>query len=97
MGLFAGERMKFAPDVPTVKEDGIKTYPQNWCGIFAPKGLDPAIRKKIEAAFAAAIKSQQFTEDMAKIKLPVEFLNSKDFAAKIARDVKYFSGIKISK
>ncbi|MCB2191364.1 MAG: tripartite tricarboxylate transporter substrate binding protein [Deltaproteobacteria bacterium] len=97
LGLFAGERLKFAPEVPTVKEDGIKTYPQNWCGIFGPKGMDPAVRKKLEEAFTKAVKSPEFVAAMEKIQLPVEYLNSKDFAAKIKRDVKYYNQFKVSK
>ncbi len=97
LGLFASERMKFAPEVPTVKEDGVTEYPQNWCGIFAPKGLDPKIRNKLEAAFTTAVKSREFAAAMARIQLPIECLNSKDFAAKIAHDVKYYSAINVSK
>jgi tripartite-type tricarboxylate transporter receptor subunit TctC len=97
LGLFAGERMKFAPDVPTVKEDGLKIYPQNWCGIFAPKGLDPKIIKKLEDVFTDAAKSPEFTAAMEKIQLPVEILSSKEFSDKISRDIKYFNEFKDSK
>ena len=57
LGLFAGERSKLAPDVPTVEEDGVATYPQLWTGIFAPKGIEPAALKRLEEAFAEAAKS----------------------------------------
>lgn len=97
LGLFAGERLKFAPEVPTVKEDGIKTYPQNWCGIFGPKDMDPEVRKKLEEAFTKAVQSPEFVAAMEKIQLPVEYLNSKDFAAKIERDVKYYNEFKVIK
>lgn len=94
LGLFADKRMEFAPEIPIVKEDGVKIYPQNWCGIFAPKGLDPAILETIKEAFAKAVNSQEFEAGMTKIKMPIEYLDSKEVAQKIVDDIKYFSAFK---
>lgn len=94
LGLFASERSKLAPDVPTVEEDGVATYPQLWTGIFAPKGIEPAALKKLENAFAEAAKSREFVEAMGKAKAPVSYLERKAFQQKIATDVKYFKAYK---
>jgi tripartite-type tricarboxylate transporter receptor subunit TctC len=94
LGLFAEKRMEIAPEIPTVREDGIKIYPQNWCGIFAPKGLDPAILSTIKEAFAEAVNSPEFESAMEKIKLPIEYLDSEKFAQKISHDIKYFGTYK---
>jgi tripartite-type tricarboxylate transporter receptor subunit TctC len=94
LGLFAGERSKLAPDVPTVEEDGIATYPQLWTGIFAPKGIEPVVLKKLEKAFAEAAKSQEFADAMGKAKAPVSYLERKAFQKKIAADVRYFKEYK---
>ncbi len=94
MGVFAGERLDLAPNVPTVEEDGVATYPQLWTGIFAPKGLAPSVLKKLESAFAEAAKSPEFGKAMLKAKSPVLYLDRKAFQQKIAADIKYFKAYK---
>ena len=94
LGLFSAERMELAPNVPTVEEDGVKVYPQLWTGIFAAKGLDPAVRGKLEDALAKAVKSESFTAAMLKAKSPVLYQNSSEFKEKIAADIKYFNDYK---
>jgi tripartite-type tricarboxylate transporter receptor subunit TctC len=90
LALFAGKRLDLAPDVITVEERGIKTYPNIWTGIFGPKGLDPAVFKKLETSFAKAVKTKEFVDAMLKAQQPVVFLDSEAFGKKIAADLKYF-------
>ena len=94
LGLFAKERMKLAPDIPTVEEDGVKEYPQLWTGVFTPKGLDTAVLGKLDAAFAKTVQSQKFFDAMLKAKLPVLYLNRAAFEEKIRADIKYFEEYK---
>jgi tripartite-type tricarboxylate transporter receptor subunit TctC len=94
MGVFAGERLDLAPNVPTVEEDGVATYPQLWTGIFAPKGIEPAVLKKLEKAFSKAAKSPEFVDAMSKAKTPVSYLDKKAFQKKITADIKYFKAYK---
>jgi tripartite-type tricarboxylate transporter receptor subunit TctC len=77
-----------------VEEDGVATYPQLWTGIFAPKGLAPAVLKKLESAFAEAAKSPEFGKAMLKAKSPVLYLDRNAFQQKIAADIKYFKAYK---
>lgn len=97
LGVFAGERMKLLPDVPTMDEDGVKDYPMLWTGIFVPKGTDGAIIKTLGNAFAKAVQDEKFKQAMLKAKLPVLYLDQKAFAAKIAADIKYFEAYKARK
>ncbi len=97
LGLFANKRMKMDPEIPTVQENSTRTYPQNWCGIFAPKGLSPEVLDKLEKAFAEAVKSPEFEASMSKIKLPIEYLDAKAFSEKIGNDLKYFEGVRTKK
>ena len=94
MGVFAGERLDLAPNVPTVEEDGVATYPQLWTGIFAPKGIEPAALKKLGKAFAEAAKSPEFVNAMSKAKTPVSYLDKKAFQKKLTADIKYFKAYK---
>ena len=90
LALFAAKRMKLAPNVPTVEELGVKVYPKVWTGIFAPKGLDAGVLKKLRESFAKAGQDPAFVKAMLKAKQPVEYLDEKAFTAKIEADAKYF-------
>jgi len=56
-------RMEVAPDVPTFEEMGYKVEaPVQWVGVFAPKGIPPAIFKKLVDAFKKAAEDPSFKE-----------------------------------
>ncbi|MEW6668009.1 MAG: tripartite tricarboxylate transporter substrate binding protein [Thermodesulfobacteriota bacterium] len=90
LAIFARKRLDLAPDIITVEERGLKTYPNVWTGIFGPKGLSPAVLKVLETSFAKAVAEKDFADSMLKAKQPVVFLDSKAFRAKIAADLEYF-------
>lgn len=97
LALMAPKRMAMAPDVPTVEEFGVKTYPQVWTGIFAPKATPAPVLAKLRAGFAKAAASEAFIAAMTKAKQPVAFMDAEAFAAKIAADIKYFQAFKAQK
>jgi tripartite-type tricarboxylate transporter receptor subunit TctC len=56
-GLAAAERTPLLPDVPTSKEGGMPDFiAESWLGLYAPKGLPPAILARLRAAVAAALE-----------------------------------------
>lgn len=56
-GLAAAERTPLLPDVPTSKEGGMPEFiAESWLGLYAPKGLPPAILARLRAAVAAALE-----------------------------------------
>jgi putative tricarboxylic transport membrane protein len=60
LGVFAEKRLTGAPDVPTLKEQGINAiYVQNR-GLCAPAGIPPADLKVLEEAFLKYTKSETF-------------------------------------
>jgi putative tricarboxylic transport membrane protein len=68
LGVYAEKRLPGAPDVPTLKEQGLDAlYVQNR-GLVAPGGIPEDARKTIEAAFQKYMKSDIFkkyvTENM---------------------------------
>ncbi len=97
LGLFASNRMELLPDVPTMDEDGIKDYAMLWTGLFAPKGTDDAVLKKLGDALAKAVTEASFIKAMTKAKLPVAYMDQKQFAQKIAEDIKTFEAYKAAK
>ena len=67
LAVTSAERHPMLPDVPTLKElgyDGLVVY--SWQAFGAPKGVDPAIRAKIEEALIKALKSENVVKTFAK-------------------------------
>jgi tripartite-type tricarboxylate transporter receptor subunit TctC len=64
IGVFANERLKVMPDVPTFKEKGFDVFPHGplvqMAYIVAPANLPPAVRDKLTALFRGAIQSAKF-------------------------------------
>jgi tripartite-type tricarboxylate transporter receptor subunit TctC len=49
LGVSTLKRVPAIPDVPTIAEAGLPGFESyTWFGIFAPKGLDPAIALKMK-------------------------------------------------
>ena len=64
IGVFANERLKVMPDVPTFKEKGFDVFPHGplvqMAYIVGPANLPPAVRDKLIAVFRTAIQSPKF-------------------------------------
>ncbi len=56
--MSTAERVGILPDVPTIAEAGLPGFQSvTWYGLFGPKGLDPAIAEKLNAAVRKALKT----------------------------------------
>ena len=64
IGVFANERLKVLPGVPTFKEKGYDVFPHGplvqMAYVVAPANLPPAVREKLTALFRDAIQSAKF-------------------------------------
>jgi tripartite-type tricarboxylate transporter receptor subunit TctC len=64
IGVFANERLKVMPDVPTFKEKGFDVFPYGplvqMAYIVAPAKTPPAVVEKLIALFGGAIQSAKF-------------------------------------
>ncbi|WP_420996435.1 Bug family tripartite tricarboxylate transporter substrate binding protein [Cupriavidus sp. 30B13] len=60
LGATWDKRMSAAPNIPTTAEQGMpEVRIGHWAGIFAPKGTDPAILKKMNAEMSVAMQTQE--------------------------------------
>lgn len=66
-------------DAPTLREAGYNVVVDAPNGIGAPKGLDPAIAKKLRDAFRIAAASPEFKAACDKIDAPVLYLDGPDY------------------
>lgn len=80
LNLWTAERSKVWPDVPTLKELGYPFVFDSPFGIGGPKGMDPAIVKKLHDAFKAAFDDPGVLELFKKYDMSVRYLSSADYA-----------------
>jgi tripartite-type tricarboxylate transporter receptor subunit TctC len=88
--VFAAKRHPAFPDVPTAKELGVATdVPPGHNGLYAPKGLPPAVRTGLEAACSKALTHDTVRQTVANTGQTVTYLTGADFQAQTAADFKF--------
>ena len=66
LGVTTKERVGILKDTPTLSEAGLPGFHSvTWYGFFGPKGMDPAIAAKINAAVREALSQPAIKEKMA--------------------------------
>jgi len=69
---------------PTLKELGYGVVVEAPNGIGAPRGLDPAVERRLREAFRQAVDSDVFRQAAARIDAPVMYLDGPDYKAYVA-------------
>ena len=79
LGVFAEKRMAAAPEIPTMKEQGINTtYVQNR-GLVAPADIPADARKTLEQAFSKYMKTDIFKKYLADNMLTEAWMDGATF------------------
>jgi tripartite-type tricarboxylate transporter receptor subunit TctC len=71
--LWTEKRSKFWPDVPTLKDVGIDFVFDSPWGIAGPKGMDPAVVKRLDQAFKKALEDKKVVEMLDSFVFPVRY------------------------
>lgn len=79
LGVMDEERNSSFPDVPTCKEQGYDVTYFTQRGMAIPKGVDPAVKAKLEAACEAAISDASFVEFMNNNGQSISYMNAADY------------------
>jgi tripartite-type tricarboxylate transporter receptor subunit TctC len=79
--VWGSNRMKLFPEVRTLKEAGIDLVVNSPYGICGPKGMDPAIVKKLHDAFKEALFDTATQTVMEKFSMPTLYLGGDGYAA----------------
>jgi tripartite-type tricarboxylate transporter receptor subunit TctC len=102
LALTSGHRSKVDPDWPTVAEGAVPGFDsKQWVGLYAPAGLDPALRDKIEADVLSvlaqpAVKSRFETAGVEVIGLRgAEALKQLEADSKIAAEIARKANIQV--
>lgn len=67
IGVFPGSRTPAAPNIPTFAEQGLANFDvEAWFAVIGPKGMSPALVKKVHDAVVAAFNDDAVKAMMAK-------------------------------
>ena len=87
LAVTGAKRSRFLPEVPTMTELG---YPevlfQDWLGLFAPAGTPPAVVARMNAAAAAAVKSESGLAGLGKLGMELDLAAPEAFAQMVKAD-----------
>jgi tripartite-type tricarboxylate transporter receptor subunit TctC len=70
LAVTSAERSPVLPNVPTLKEAGVKTADVDlrfWFGIFGPKGIPDAVKAKLDKAVSTTLANPQVRDRLAKL------------------------------
>ncbi|TXL64705.1 tripartite tricarboxylate transporter substrate binding protein [Zeimonas arvi] len=81
LATYGSKRTKRWPDIPTLTELGYDTVSDSPFGLIGPKGMDPAVVKKLDDAFKAALDEPKVKEIVDRFDQPVVYMNSADYTA----------------
>jgi putative tricarboxylic transport membrane protein len=66
LAVSSASRLKEAPDVATIKEQGVNVEVFNWRGVFAAPGITAAQRDELTKLIVATVKSPAWQETLKK-------------------------------
>jgi len=78
---FGEERIRRFPEVPTLRECGIDVAQTSPYGLVGPKNMDPGIMRVLHDALHRALLEPEHGALLARMDMPLAYLNSADYAA----------------
>jgi tripartite-type tricarboxylate transporter receptor subunit TctC len=94
LAVTSTERSPVLPNVPTLKEAGVKTADVDlrfWFGIFAPSGVPDAVRAKLEKAVSATLSNPHVRERLAALDIEPAYAPGNVLKAKLGTEIANWS------
>ena len=85
LATYGSKRTKRWPNAPTLNELGYDTVSDSPFGVGAPKGMDPAITRKLHDTFKATLEDPKVLASFEKYDQSVIYMNTDDYT-KYARE-----------
>src|SRR5712691_141478 len=82
------KRVRAAPDVPTMIEAGLKDFDiVLYSGILGPNGMDRAVVRRLNAAFAATVQSPEMQKVYEQLGADAIVMTPEEFEAATVREI----------
>lgn len=88
------ERSPVLPNVPTMKEAGVKAVDVDlrfWFGIFGPKGIPDAVKAKLDKAVSATLSNPRVRERLAKLDIEAAYAPGNVLKTKLENEIANWS------
>lgn len=83
LNIWTSTRDKRLPDVPTLKELGYDVVVDSPFGIAGPKGMDPAVVKRLHDAFKVALEDQEVLATLDRLSMAPVYMGTDDYRKSI--------------
>lgn len=87
LNVFTEQRMQGFENAPTLVEAGYDIVAPSILGLVGPKGLEPDVVSKIDAAFKAAIDTPEFRKCTDQFGLKTDYKNADEFTQYIQNTI----------
>jgi tripartite-type tricarboxylate transporter receptor subunit TctC len=94
LAVTSSERSPVLPNVPTLKEAGVKTADVDlrfWFGIFAPIGLPDVVKSKLDKAVSATLSHRHVRERLANLDIEPAYAPGTVLKAKLENEIANWS------
>jgi tripartite-type tricarboxylate transporter receptor subunit TctC len=81
LASFGAARLASMPDVPTLKELGFDVEYYLWAGLFAPRGVPPAVVTTLRDATRRAVEDPEFRAAADRAQTPIAYQDADAFRA----------------
>jgi len=91
LAVTSASRSPALPDVPTLKEAGMKSTDVElgfWFGIFGPKGMPADVKARLEQALASVMAEERVRERLAKLDITPGFAPAPVLRTKLENEIK---------
>lgn len=79
LAIASPERNPQLPDVPTFREQGYDVVIENWVGLSAPAGIDPAMRAQIHETVLAVFANPEVQDKLTDLGITHVAMSSEDY------------------
>jgi tripartite-type tricarboxylate transporter receptor subunit TctC len=94
LAVTSAQRSPVLPNVPTLKEAGVKTADVDlrfWFGIFGPKGIPDAVKAKLDKAVATTLADPRVRERLAKLDIEPDYAPGSALKVKLENEIANWS------
>lgn len=94
LAVTSANRVKFAPELPTVSEAGLPGYDvDGWFGLFTPARTRHAVASRLHAAFVRAVNASGVEEQFARQGLTPQSSGAEALATMRDRDIEKWANV----